>query len=307
MQAITRFCCLLLSCGLALPALGAESAPQVVTQPGYSIAQIFAEPGLTGYHPEQLEWSPDGRHVTYLLRHTGNPQADLYIVDTETGKISLLLTGKQLAGAAAPPSAIKNPREQERITRYHVDGYSWSPKGDAIFYLSNDQIYLYNLGTQQTTQITHQPGAKRNPQLSPDEQWVSYVTNGEVRYVALHGGAVHAVAPHEDGVLNGELNWVYTEELDLRSAYAWSPDSRYIAFLQSDERPVRNFPLVDYVEQQPSVYQQKYPTAGAPNPIVRLGVHDVQTGKTAWMLMAGTPDTYLARFGWLPKTNRVYG
>ncbi|MGH8396798.1 MAG: DPP IV N-terminal domain-containing protein [Gammaproteobacteria bacterium] len=307
MQTITRVFCLLLSCGLVLPAFSAASASQVLNQPNYSIAQIFAEPGLTGYQPEDVEWSPDGRHVTYLLRHLGNPQADLYIVDTETGKISFLLTGKQLAGAAAPPSDIKNQREQERITRYHVDSYYWSPKGDALFYLSDDQVYLYNLDSHQITQITHEPGAKRNPQLSPDEQWVSYVTNGDVHYVLLHGGAVHTVALHQQGVLNGELNWVYTEELDLRSAYSWSPDSCYIAFLQSDERPVRSFPLINYVEQQPSVYQQKYPTAGAPNPIVRLGVRDVQSGKTAWMDMAGTPDTYLARFGWLPKTGRVYG
>ncbi|MGH8402621.1 MAG: DPP IV N-terminal domain-containing protein, partial [Gammaproteobacteria bacterium] len=159
----------------------------------------------------------------------------------------------------------------------------------------------------QTTQITHESGVKRNPQLSPDEQWVSYVIDGDVHYVSVHGGPAHSVTPHQDGMLNGELNWVYTEELELRSAYTWSPDSRYIAFLQSDERPVRSFPLINYVEQQPSVYQQQYPTAGAPNPIVRLGVRDVQSGKTAWMAMAGTPDTYLARFGWLPKTGRVYG
>ncbi len=307
MQTIARVSCLLLSCGLVLPAFGAESVSQALSQPGYSIAQIFAEPGLTGYHPEQLEWSPDGRHVTYLLRHPGNPQADLYIVDTETGKTSLLLTGKQLGGAAAPPSDIKNQREQERITRYHVDSYHWSPKGNALFYLSDDQVYLYDLNSHQITQITREAGAKRNPQLSPDEQWVSYVTNGDVHYVSVHGGAVHTVVPHEVGMLNGELNWVYTEELDLRSAYAWSPDSRYIAFLQSDERPVRSFPLINYVEQQPSVYQQKYPTAGAPNPVVRLGVRDVQSGKTVWMDMAGTPDTYVPRFGWLPKTGRVYG
>ncbi|MGB9429311.1 MAG: DPP IV N-terminal domain-containing protein, partial [Gammaproteobacteria bacterium] len=273
----------------------------------YTIAQIFAEPGLTGYRPEQVVWSPDGRHLTYLLRHSGNSQADLYTVDTETGKTSLLLTGAQLSGAAAPPSSIKNQLEQERVTRYGVDSYSWSPKGDAIFYLSNDQVYLYNLGSHQTIQITHEPGAKRNPQLSPDEQSVSYVSNGDVHYVSVHGGAVHSVAPHQDGVLNGELNWVYTEELDLRSAYTWSPDSRYIAFLQSDERPVHEFPLVNYVDQQPSVYEQKYPTAGAPNPVVRLGVRDVQSGKTAWMAMGGTPNTYLARFGWLPKGDHVYG
>ena len=293
----------LLACAAPWVCAAEPAAPA----PTYTIAQIFAEPGLTGYQPEQVEWSPDGRHLTYLLRSGADALADLYVVDVASGQRALLLSAAQLASAAAPPSKIKNQREQERITRYGVAVYHWSPKSDAVFYLSNDQIYLYNLTSHQTTQITHAPGAKRNPQMSPDERWVSYVTDGDVHYVAVQGGPVHSVAPHQAEVLNGELNWVYTEELDLRSAYTWSPDSRYIAFLQSDERPVHNFPLINYIEQQPSVYQQKYPLAGAPNPVVRLGVHDVQTGKTAWMTMAGTPDTYLARFGWLPRSDRVYG
>ena len=304
MKTPIRFAGALLIACLPIRASAADPMPP---EPGYTIAQIFAEPGLTGYHPEQVEWSPDGRHLTYLLRSGPNGLANLYIVNVADGKVSLLLTAQQLGGAATPPSAIKNQIKQERITRYGVDSYHWSPKSDAIFYLSNDQIYLYNLTSRQTTQITHETGGKRNPQMSPDEQWVSYVTNGDLHYVSVHGGPVYSVAAHQDGVLNGQLDWVYTEELDLRSAYSWSPDSRYIAFLQFDERPVRRFPIVNYLEPQPSVYQQKYPVAGAPNPIVRLGVRDVHTGRTAWMPLAGTADTYLPRFGWLPKGDRVFG
>jgi dipeptidyl-peptidase-4 len=280
--------------------------------PAYSIARIFAKPGLTGYHPEQIEWSPDGRHLTYLLRHGrqrrgAGGRATLYIVDVASGRRSVLLTSAQLGGAAAPPSSIKNQLERERITRYAVASYHWAPGSDAIFYLSHDQIYLYRLATHRTVQITHEPGAKRDPQLSPDERWVSYVSDGDLRYARVTGGPVHTVAEHDSAVRNGELDWVYREELGLRSAYAWSPDSRYIAFLRFDERPVRDFPIVDYLRSQPGVYQQKYPTAGAPNPIVRLGVRAVGSGRTRWMAMAGTPDAYLARFGWWPKGHRAFG
>lgn len=281
------------------------AAPKPAAQ--YTIAQIFARPGLTGYHPQQIQWSPDGHYVSYLLRHGPAGRANLYLIDVARGTHSLLLSSRQLAGAAAPAWTIKNQIKRERITRYGVSSYLWSPQGDAILFLSQDQVFRYQLGSGQITQITHRPGSKRNPQLSPDEHWISYLSRGVLHYAAVDGGPTYRVAARRTGMLDGELDWVYTEELGLRSAYAWSPDSRYVAFLQFDERPVHRFPIVNYLDGQPHVYQQRYPTAGAPNPIVRLGVRNVLTGKTTWMDMAGTADTYLARFGWLPKGDRLYG
>lgn len=273
----------------------------------YSIARIFARPGPTGYHPEQVQWSPNGRYLTYLLRHRPSGRANLYLVNVTRGTRSLLLSSRKLAGAAAPAWTIKNQIKRERITRYGVKSYRWSPKGDAIVFLSHDQVYLYTLASHRITQITHETGAKRDPRLSPNERWVSYVTHGMLRYAAVGGGAVHRVAERRKNVLDGELDWVYTEELNLRSAYAWSPNSRYIAFLQFDQRPVHRFPIVNYLDGRPRIYEQRYPSAGTPNPIVRLGVRNVLTGKTIWMDLAGTTDTYLARFGWLPKGTRLYG
>src|SRR5438874_13068750 len=40
----------------------------------------------------------------------------------------------------------------------------------------------------------------------------------------------------KDGnLLNGEVDWVYAEELSVRSNYFWSPDGANIVFLQMDE------------------------------------------------------------------------
>ena len=32
--------------------------------------------------------------------------------------------------------------------------------------------------------------------------------------------------------LNGEVDWIYLEELEARSNYFWSPDSKQMAYLQ---------------------------------------------------------------------------
>lgn len=290
--------CLLSALFLAVPALAAP--------PSYSIADIFAEPGLTGYSPENLQWSRDGKHLTYFLRDPKTKLADLYIVDADSGKTELLMSGKDLAGAALPPSAIKNQREQEWITRYGVASYHWAQDSSGIYYQSGEQLYFFRLADRRVTQLTRETGEKSYPELSPDGKWIAYVNDGDVRYAELSGGAGAAVAQHAPGVLNGMLDWVYAEELDLRSAYSWSDDSRYLAFMQFDERPVKTFPLVDYVAQQPDAYPESYPIAGAPNPLVRLGIRDLKADKTAWLKVAGTADTYLARFGWLPGKDEVW-
>jgi len=119
MKMPVRAAVLVLLLGVSAWALAAEPAPPA---PGYTLAQIFAEPGLTGYSPEQIEWSPDGRYLSYLLRSGPGGLANLYIVNVADDRASLLLTAQQLGGAATPPSAIKtrSNRSASRVTALPV-------------------------------------------------------------------------------------------------------------------------------------------------------------------------------------------
>ncbi len=104
---------------------------------------------------------------------------------------------------------------------------------------------------------------------------------------------------------NGELDWVYPEELDLETAYWWSPDSSKIAFLQLDERPVEKYPLVDALSYGGELTEERYPVAGSPNPVARVGVVDVAGGDVRWMDTGGDATALLARVEWLPDSRRV--
>lgn len=274
----------------------------------YSVAAIFSSSGATGHLPYDYSWSPDSSKLTFLLRKPGHTLADLYAMDVKTGKRSVLMAGQLLGAAAAPIASIKDERKKERITRYGVSRYHWSPQGDAIVYLRDQQVWVYTPSSGKARQITHEKGAKRNPRLSPDERWVSYVIDGQLHYMRLGGTTVYDVAEPEPGVINGGVDWVYREEFGVRSGYVWSPDSQYIAFMQFDERPVAAFPLVDYTRQPPVVRAQKYPRPGEPNPIVRLGIHDIGKHATRWQRrVAGTRDSYLTRIGWQTgKRHRAY-
>ena len=76
-----------------------------------------------------------------------------------------------------------------------------------------------------------------DPKFSPNGQLVSYVRDGNL-YVQRIDGSEQPLAltnSTDPTLLNGAVDWVYLEELDVRSNYFWSPDSREIAYLQMNE------------------------------------------------------------------------
>ena len=229
----------LLACNSAF---GQQAAPK-----SFSVRDIFAEPGLTGPAPETIEWSPDGKRLTFLERAGGNKLANLFEIDPDSSRRAVLVPGTVLSGAAENLDKLSNEREKERRARYGVASYHWSPSGRQIVYSSNGQIYSFDIASRKVTPLTSEPGDKRDPKLSPDEHWISYVTDGDLRFAAVSHGKPRAVAEHADQILNGDLDWVYPEELSIRTGYEWSPDSDRLAFLRFDEHPVHTYPIEDFI------------------------------------------------------------
>ena len=112
----------------------------------------------------------------------------------------------------------------------------------------------------------------------------------------------------DDNLLNGEVDWVYEEELYTRSNYFWSPDGKQIVFLQMNEKDVPSYPITDWIPTHATVDQQKYPQPGDPNPVVRLAVVSSDGGKVKWITsgndsggpaLGNDPDVLVPRFGWV--------
>jgi dipeptidyl-peptidase-4 len=110
---------------------------------------------------------------------------------------------------------------------------------------------------------------------------------------------VVAAAPNAD-TLNGEVDWVYLEELEVRSNYFWSPDSTRLAYLQMNETAVPQYPIEDWIPTHAKVDLQRYPQPGDSNPAVRVGVVSAEGGETMWVKLPIEPgQDYIPRFGWV--------
>src|SRR5438270_2402981 len=267
----------------------------------FTIEAIFAEGGLTGRVPENVKWSPDGSKVSFVQRDDAGEHGQLWYADATTGEKKVLVSEAKLALLSPPLSTIKDEREKERLSRYQVAAYVWSPDSKQLLFDSRGQLWLYNVENGTAVQFTSAPEPSQDPKFSSDGSHVSYVRkhNLYVRSLAGDKGERQLTKDKDDNLLNGEVDWVYAEELSVRSNYFWSPDNREIVFLQMDETQVPTYPITDWLPTHPKVDPEKYPKAGDPNPAVRLGVVGADGGKIKWISLTKENDIYIPRFGWV--------
>ncbi len=139
--------------------------------------------------------------------------------------------------------------------------------------------------------------------FSPNGEYISFIRNHGLAVVRLKeaGTPVIAVAAAPNpAMLNGEVDWVYEEELDMRSNYFWSPDSARLAYLQMDETAVPEYPITDWIPTHATVDMQHYPQPGDPNPTVRVGVVSARGARRFGSCCRFAPGriTFRASGGW---------
>jgi dipeptidyl-peptidase-4 len=301
---------------LLIPLATAQSAaPNSSVKKPLTIEAIFAEGSITGRPPETIEWMLDYTKFTFIQRDDSGEHGDLWSVDATTGAKRLLVNESKLATLAPPLAKIKDEREIERITRYHVDPYHWAPDSKHLLFVPHGQLWLYSLETGTAVQLSASSYPCSDPKFSPDGTRLAYVRKHNLYVRPVSGNTekqltrgrdkdkddkVRDREKEKDGnELNGEVDWVYAEELGVRSNYFWSPDGKNIAYLHMDETRVPAYPITDWMPTHPTVDMEKYPKAGDPNPVVRLGVVSASGGDTKFFSLTDNPDTYIPRFGWV--------
>jgi dipeptidyl-peptidase 4 len=265
-----------------------------------TIEEIFAPGGLAGRGPENIEWSPDGTKLSYIQRDNEGEHGELWYVDAATAEKKVLLTAAKLASLAPDYNQVKNERERERLTRYHVAAYIWAPDSKHLLFDAHGQLWLFDIDTKTAVQFTSAPEPSGDPKFSPDGKQVSYVRQHNL-YVRDAAGKHEKQLTKDtgDNLLNGDIDWVYAEELSVRSNYFWSPDSKQIVFLHMDETRVPTYPISNLIPTNPTVDYQKYPKVGDPNPVVKLGVAEADKDKVRWISLPDEEDSYIPRFGWV--------
>ena len=141
----------------------------------------------------------------------------------------------------------------------------------------------------------------RDAVMSPNGLYVTFAKDNNLYIHKLDFGTEVAVTKEENtDLISGVADWLYEEEFGTTALFAWSPDSKQLAFVKLDETEVPSFSWEVYSDTQyPKLESLRYPKAGCKNAKASVCVYDVATkGILTMQANPKNEDVYFPRFQW---------
>ena len=209
-------------------------------------------------------------------------------------------------------SKIENPGFSE------FSDYAFSADETKILFTTNKKslyrhsftadYFVWNLTTKEMAPLSAN-GSQQLATFSPDGERVAFVRNNNIFIKSLKFGTENQVT--RDGkvneIINGAPDWVYEEEFSFNKAFAWSPDSKFLAFIRFNETEVPMFNMPMYQGQKPELkenqlypgsYSYKYPKPGEKNSVVSVRIYDLKSKSSVTAEIGTDLDQYIPRIKW---------
>jgi dipeptidyl-peptidase-4 len=247
-------------------------------------------------------WSPSGHQ--YIHTESGS----LRLLDCSTGQDRDVISLSKLRDRTTRPSQQGTFDWSNR----HVTSQSvqWFPSGKELLVSESGDLFIVPLTSPADgsgiTQLTSTSEPEQDAKLSPDGNLVGFRRGHDLYVLRISDRKLTRLT--SDGtatLLNGEMDWVYPEELELTTAWWWSPDSRRVAYMQFDVSREPVFPQVSLLDVRSTLEPERYPQPGDPNPDVRVGVVSAGGGPTRWLDLGDPRERLFARVQWLPSSDKI--
>ena len=304
---------------VAVPALGAQA-----TDTSLTIDRIFRRGEFRSATLPASHWLKDGR--SYLdLRENAQGGTDIVRIDAATGQASVVADARAVVDERGERITIEElslSDDESKALLFHSSVRVWRQNTRGVFHVldfTTGKVTAIARVTDrgapaERADTSTEPMLGKNPsflappvrsglqmfaKFSPDGRQVAFVSDNDLFVTELAGGRTRRLTTDGSAdIINGTTDWVYEEELDIRDAFRWSPDSRRIAYWRFDQSAVPAFPMVNELSLYPEVSVLRYPKAGQPNSRVRIGVMDVASARTTWLQTGPDTGVYLARAEW---------
>ena len=221
---------------------------------------------------------------------------ECYLIDTKTGKKSLLFTLDQINKWAESDDSVRYVRHLMNATFPYPDKPIVAVGNRKAFILVDfeaKKIVWQDSISGQTANDWN--AASRATAYVEDHQLFVVDAQGEKHQLSTDGSRE---------IVYGQS--VHRNEFGIEKGTFWSPDGMKLAFYRMDQSMVTDYPQVDIFPREATYEPDKYPMAGMTSHKVTVGVYDLKTNKTIY-LQAGDPtDRYFTNISWSPDAKTVY-
>ena len=201
--------------------------------------------------------------------HKAMPAIDSYTFDSNEKMLLLACNTSPIYRRSSTANYYLydiSKKELTELFNFQIQEPVFSPDGTKIAFARENNLYVYDIASKTTTQIT--------------------------------------IDGKKNAIINGICDWVYEEEFEFVRAFDWSKDSKKIAYIRFDESQVPEFSMNIFSQQlYPANQTFKYPKAGEKNSEVSLHIFDVTSKNSKTVNLSNYSDFYIARIQWTNDAN----
>ena len=160
--------------------------------------------------------------------------------------------------------------------------------------------YLVDTQKNTRTRLSDQP--VRDAIISPDGKYVVYAKadNNLYIYKIDFKTEVATTTDTNTDIFNGIADWLYEEEFGITRLFAFSPDSKMVAFVRLNETGVPAFEWQTFLGEgsYPQLHSLRYPRAGEVNAKASVCVYDIHYKSIKNMQLPEDKEYYVPRLRW---------
>ena len=249
-----------------------------------SLEQLWT---LSASYPPRMQWLNDTQLLVIQDNCLQVYQPEFFLYDTTLFCLDSPWTGhiwkvKPLPQGWLLGIDLKHLYRHSRLGKFIVV----DTLRDTIYYLDEDWI--------------------RDPIPDPMGRYIAYHKRNNVWLRDLKTDSTWQVTNYPDtgtAIIAGVPDWVYEEEFSLVHAMAWSDDGQQLAYYVFDQHAVPEYQIVRYHRPYPQWYRYRYPRAGFPPATVQIAVYEPATGRTWIAPVRGDSSGYIPQIAWRPRTH----
>ena len=245
---------------------------------------------------QSLHSMNNGKQYSVLNYEKGSTAIDVYDYKT-LSKVETLLSSSDLDEITYFSDYTFSKDESKLILATEIE---------SIFRRSTLGVfYVYDIQNKSLVKISDEK--IQEPTLSPDGKKVAYGLRNNLFIKELETNQTTQVTfdGEKNKIINGITDWVYEEEFAFVRAFEWNADGTHIAFIRFDETEVPEFSMDMYgngLYPDQSVF--KYPKAGEANALVSLHIYDLVSKKVNDVKVSKPySDFYIPRIKWTNDAN----